>query len=247
MIDNGVSFATINYRFKNNNDGILTSLKDAKRALQFLRFNSDKYKIDKSKIGVMGSSAGATSSLWLGFFDDMAKTNNKKNILGKINKKNVDKYKKFRDIHYIWSLRSTNLGKNILKTYRDLEISEKNLLTIKHPTAVISKYSKIGKGVTIHPFVNVGPGVILKNNIHIFSHSLIGHNTSLSDFSYVANNASIGAFVKIKEGSYIGMNSSIKERVTLGKWSIVGMGSVVIKNVKENSVVVGNPAKNLIK
>lgn len=183
----------------------------------------------------------------LGFFDDMAKTNNKKNILGKINKKNVDKYKKFRDIHYIWSLRSTNLGKNILKTYRDLEISEKNLLTIKHPTAVISKYSKIGKGVTIHPFVNVGPGVILKNNIHIFSHSLIGHNTSLSDFSYVANNASIGAFVKIKEGSYIGMNSSIKERVTLGKWSIVGMGSVVIKNVKENSVVVGNPAKNLIK
>ena len=72
LIDNGVSFATINYRFKNNNDGILTSLKDAKRALQFLRFNSDKYKIDKSKIGVMGSSAGATSSLWLGFFDDMA-------------------------------------------------------------------------------------------------------------------------------------------------------------------------------
>ena len=53
--------------------------------------------------------------------------------------------------------------------------------------------------------------------------------------------------MKIKEGSYIGMNSSIKERVTLGKWSIVGMGSVVIKNVKENSVVVGNPAKNLIK
>ena len=75
MIENGISFATINYRFKNNNDGILISLNDAKRALQFLRYNSDKYKIDKSKIGVMGSSAGATSSMWLGFFDDMAKLN----------------------------------------------------------------------------------------------------------------------------------------------------------------------------
>ena len=75
FIENGISFATINYRFKNNDDGILTSLNDAKRALQFLRHKSDQFRIDKSKIGVMGSSAGATSSLWLGFFDDMAQLN----------------------------------------------------------------------------------------------------------------------------------------------------------------------------
>ena len=75
FIENGISFATINYRFKNNDDGILVSLNDAKRALQFLRHKSDQFRIDKSKIGVMGSSAGATSSLWLGFFDDMAQLN----------------------------------------------------------------------------------------------------------------------------------------------------------------------------
>ena len=75
FIENGISFATINYRFKNNDDGILISLNDAKRALQFLRHKSDQFRIDKSKIGVMGSSAGATSSLWLGFFDDMAQLN----------------------------------------------------------------------------------------------------------------------------------------------------------------------------
>ena len=75
FIENGISFATINYRFKNNDDGILISLNDAKRALQFLRHKSDQFRIDKSKIGVMGSSAGATSSLWLGFFDDMAQPN----------------------------------------------------------------------------------------------------------------------------------------------------------------------------
>jgi acetyltransferase-like isoleucine patch superfamily enzyme len=43
------------------------------------------------------------------------------------------------------------------------------------------------------------------------------------------------------------MNASIKERVTIEKWSTVGMGSVVIKNVTENSIVVGNPAKMLKK
>jgi acetyltransferase EpsM len=180
----------------------------------------------------------------LGFLDDVEK---KKNVLGKINKRNVDKFKRHKDVYFIWSLRSTNLGKKILHKYNNLDISEGRLLTVQHPTAVISKYSKIGNGVTIHPFVNIGPGVIIKNNIHIFSHSLIGHNTILSHFSYIANNSSIGAFVKIKEGGYIGMNASIKERIIIEKWSTVGMGSVVIKNVKEGSTVVGNPAKALKK
>jgi len=180
----------------------------------------------------------------LGFFDDVEKNSQ---VLGKINKKNVEKYKKYQDVFFIWSLRSTNLGKKILSRYNNLDLSIKKLLTVKHPTAIVSQFSKIGNGVTIHPFVNIGPGANIKNNIHIFSHSLIGHNTSLSNFSYVANNASIGAFVKVKEGGYIGMNASIKERVTIEKWSTVGMGSVVIKNVTKNSIVVGNPAKVLKK
>ena len=43
------------------------------------------------------------------------------------------------------------------------------------------------------------------------------------------------------------MNASIKERIIIEKWSTVGMGSVVIKNVKKGSTVVGNPAKALEK
>ena len=65
MIDKWYFFLQLTIDLKIIRDGILISLNDAKRALQFLRYNSDKYKIDKSKIGVMGSSAGATSSMWL--------------------------------------------------------------------------------------------------------------------------------------------------------------------------------------
>ena len=72
LLENKISFATINYRFMNNEDGILSSLNDAKRALQFIRYNHEKFNIDKMKIGLMGSSAGATSSLWIGFNDDMS-------------------------------------------------------------------------------------------------------------------------------------------------------------------------------
>ncbi len=73
FLEKGISVATINYRFQNHKPfGILASLKDSKRCLQFIRYNSNKYNIDKNKIGIYGASAGAGTSLWIGFSDEMS-------------------------------------------------------------------------------------------------------------------------------------------------------------------------------
>ena len=48
------------------------SLDDAKKALQFLKFNHEKFNIDKEKIILWGVSSGAKSVLWLGLSNDMA-------------------------------------------------------------------------------------------------------------------------------------------------------------------------------
>lgn len=77
----GVSFATISYRYRTNPEGILGSLKDAKLALQFLRSKSGEYNLDKTRVGAYGSSAGAGTSLWLAFHDDMADPQNPDPVL----------------------------------------------------------------------------------------------------------------------------------------------------------------------
>lgn len=74
ILNQNIAYATINYSFLNNNDGLLSSLEDSKKALQFLKFNSNKYNIDKEKIIIWGVSSGANSALWLGLSDDMAET-----------------------------------------------------------------------------------------------------------------------------------------------------------------------------
>lgn len=78
----GISVALINYRFLNSAPyGILGSMHDAKRFVQYIRFYAGKYNIDKTRIGCIGGSAGAGTSLWLAFSDDMADPGNADPVL----------------------------------------------------------------------------------------------------------------------------------------------------------------------
>ncbi|TNF45428.1 MAG: alpha/beta hydrolase [Bacteroidetes bacterium] len=82
FLDSGVSVATINYRFMNEPPfGILGSMNDSKRFVQFIRYHSEKYNIDKSRIACTGGSAGAGTALWLAFSDDMADPDNDDPVL----------------------------------------------------------------------------------------------------------------------------------------------------------------------
>jgi acetyl esterase/lipase len=77
-LDAGISVAAINYRYVKNGveqkvePPVKAPLEDAARALQFIRSKSKEWNLDKKRIGATGGSAGACSSLWLAFHDDMA-------------------------------------------------------------------------------------------------------------------------------------------------------------------------------
>ena len=78
LLDEGISVAAINYRLIKHahEDEVVPPVKaplhDAARALQFVRSKAKEWNIDKPRIGAAGGSAGACSSLWLAFHDDMA-------------------------------------------------------------------------------------------------------------------------------------------------------------------------------
>ena len=76
-LDKGIAFATLNYRFFKTDDsiGVGRCLNDVKTAIQYIRHNAGKYNINKGFIGCYGISAGAGSSLYLAFHDDMALKN----------------------------------------------------------------------------------------------------------------------------------------------------------------------------
>lgn len=82
FLDQGISVAVINYRFLNSPPyGILGSMNDSKRFVQYVRFHSQKFNIDKTRIACIGGSAGAGTALWLAFSDDMADAGNPDPVL----------------------------------------------------------------------------------------------------------------------------------------------------------------------
>ncbi len=71
VLDQGISIASINYRFRDQAP-IQDILRDAARAVQFIRSRAEPWNIDPRRIAAYGSSAGAGTSLWLAFHDDLA-------------------------------------------------------------------------------------------------------------------------------------------------------------------------------
>ena len=74
LLENKVAVASINYRkiLPGDSDGVLKSLTDSKRALQYIRSQAEGLNIDKSKVILFGSSAGASTALWIATNNEMA-------------------------------------------------------------------------------------------------------------------------------------------------------------------------------
>lgn len=180
----------------------------------------------------------------IGFLNDFEKEPiNGYPVLGKIQKDVAQKLINERDAYFLYTLISTKLNYKFLYKLTDLEIPIERFATLIHPSAVISKFAQIGYGVCIQPLVSVGPNAKIGSHVQIYAQCLVGHNAVLDDYSYVANNSCIGAHVHLKQGAYLGTNCSLLENVTIGEWALVGIGTVVIRDVAPYSKVVGNPAK----
>jgi hypothetical protein len=84
LLQNNIAFATVQYTLLSptqEKEGIRKPMSDVKRALQYIRYRSDDFNIDKNKIILAGNSAGAGTSLWIAFNNDLADAQNNDPVL----------------------------------------------------------------------------------------------------------------------------------------------------------------------
>ncbi|MCF7908650.1 MAG: NTP transferase domain-containing protein [Candidatus Omnitrophica bacterium] len=142
--------------------------------------------------------------------------------------------------------------------------------TVIYPFTFIEKGVIIGSCCSLGPFARLRKGTSIGDNSHIgdfieLNRSKIGRNVRMKHFGYIGDavvedNVNIGAGTVtanfdgklkqktyIRKGSFIGSDTILVAPLEVGKNSTTGAGSVVTRNVKSGTVVVGVPAKKLKK
>lgn len=132
-----------------------------------------------------------------------------------------------------------------IELFERLHIPNDRLATFVHPSAYVAPNVVLRPGTIIMPNASLSPGTIFGKGVLVMVNAIIGHNNSIGDNCHFAAQCCVGAYLKIDDGVHIGLNASIKENLTIGKNATVGMGAVLTKDVGENEIWVGNPAKFL--
>jgi len=109
--------------------------------------------------------------------------------------------------------------------------------------AFVSNSAVIDNGVIVAPFVSIQAQAYVGENVAINTQALIGHHVRVLAGSVISSQVNLGGSCVVDELTYIGMGALILEKVSIGSESIVGMGSVVYKDIPDGVIALGNPAR----
>ncbi len=127
--------------------------------------------------------------------------------------------------------------------YKFVNKNKYNLFSIIDRSVLIKKPVKIGKGVIIFPNTIISQDTKIGDNTLVDSNVLVGHDVIIKKNCVLSPMACILGKVVIESCVEVGCSSQIFLNVKVGKYSKIGMGSSVYKDVPRSFTVAGNPAR----
>ena len=177
------------------------------------------------------------------FIDDNKKIENFRNISLLTFKELISKYRT-SEVELIIAVGEPSIRKSL---YKKIISNNFNLTKIIHPDIFISKSTTIAEGVIICNYVSITCDIKIGKNVYVHPMVCIGHDSSIKDHTIISSYVDIAGGCKIGSCTFLGMNVLVKENTLIGNNSIIGMSSVVYRDIPNDIIALGNPARPMKK
>jgi sugar O-acyltransferase (sialic acid O-acetyltransferase NeuD family) len=149
----------------------------------------------------------------------------------------ADKYDMFIGVGYqdLNRLRETKCNEAIAKGY--------TLVSIISPLANVPANVSIGWNCFIMPPAIIHPCVTIKNNVFVWSGTMVGHHSVIEDNCWLTSSCNISGNVNLGSNTFMAVNATLGHSITVGKNCFIGANALVTKNLEDETVVIVESTK----
>ncbi len=148
-----------------------------------------------------------------------------------------------QDYYFINAIGKIGFQSERIALLESLNIPDERWVTFIHPSAYVAPNVEFGQGCVVMPNASLSPGTKFGKCCRVMIGAVVGHNNLIGDYCFFAGASCTGAYLKIGTGVFVSSNATFREFLSIGDYSTVGMGAVLTKNVGQNEIWIGNPAK----
>lgn len=152
----------------------------------------------------------------------------------------VENYKVLKDDVFICALGNSEYRKKYASI---IEEKGGEFITLINPSAEVNPTARIGKGCIINSKSIIGSNTVIGDFVMVQSFDVIGHDVVVGNYASIECYVFLGGFTSIGDMSTMHTRSTIIPHKSIGRNVVVGVGSVVMRNFKDNLSVFGYPAK----
>lgn len=122
-------------------------------------------------------------------------------------------------------------------------LSDKNLIRLIHPAAVIADDVYIGDGSAVMAGVVINSGARIGKGCIVNTCSSIDHDCVIGDFVHVSVGAHLSGTVTIGDETWIAVGAIVSNNMNICRGCIIGAGAVVVKDISDPGTYIGIPAR----
>jgi len=150
--------------------------------------------------------------------------------------------KKSNDIPIAFGIGSNSIR---AKLFERVQNTEFQIISLIHPSSIISSSAIIGNGTVIMPNVVVNAKATIGEGVILNSSCVVEHECIIDDFAHLSPNVALAGDVKVGKYTHIGIASNVIQGIIIGTNTVIGAGSTVVKNIENFKKAYGNPCREI--